>query len=150
MQIKAYIYIHILHNSIKDLQHSYVFKVARILMFLITPYFYRAKLCYKKDNPERGVYESDLMGFSDNLKLSIDFETIQGCQSSICQVKLVRLGNGIITDELNYLVQTTGIIYINNLSNVKRLPTPAAIPYIFGYLKFYESPIVSPSALDHS
>lgn len=36
---------------------------------------------------------------------AIDFETAQGYRHSICQVGLVRVENGIITDEVNLLVQ---------------------------------------------
>ena len=36
---------------------------------------------------------------------AIDFETAQGCRWSICQVGLVRVENGIITKEINLLVQ---------------------------------------------
>lgn len=40
-----------------------------------------------------------------NCFTAIDFETAQGCRQSICQVGLVRVENGIITDEVNLLVQ---------------------------------------------
>lgn len=36
---------------------------------------------------------------------AIDFETAQGSRTSICQVGLVRVENGIITKEINLLVQ---------------------------------------------
>ena len=36
---------------------------------------------------------------------AIDFETAQGSRTSICQVGLVRVENGIITNEINLLVQ---------------------------------------------
>jgi DNA polymerase-3 subunit epsilon len=36
---------------------------------------------------------------------AIDFETAQGYLWSICQVGLVRVENGIITQEINLLVQ---------------------------------------------
>ena len=36
---------------------------------------------------------------------AIDFETAQGYRNSICQVGLVRVENGIINKELNFLVQ---------------------------------------------
>jgi DNA polymerase III subunit epsilon len=36
---------------------------------------------------------------------AIDFETAQGSRTSICQVGLVRIENGIITKEINLLVQ---------------------------------------------
>ncbi len=35
---------------------------------------------------------------------AIDFETAQGYRWSICQVGLVKVENGIFTDELNLLV----------------------------------------------
>lgn len=36
---------------------------------------------------------------------AIDFETAQGSRWSICQVGLVRIENGIVTKEINLLVQ---------------------------------------------
>lgn len=36
---------------------------------------------------------------------AIDFETAQGYRWSICQVGLVRVNNGIITEEINLLIQ---------------------------------------------
>lgn len=40
-----------------------------------------------------------------NTFTSIDFETAQGFRHSICQVGIVRVENGIITEEINLLVQ---------------------------------------------
>ena len=40
-----------------------------------------------------------------NTFTSIDFETAQGYRHSICQVGIVRVENGIITEEINLLVQ---------------------------------------------
>ena len=37
--------------------------------------------------------------------VALDFETAQGYRWSICQVGLVRVKNGIITDEINFLIQ---------------------------------------------
>ena len=37
--------------------------------------------------------------------IAIDFETATGYRNSICQVGLVRIENGIITKEINVLVQ---------------------------------------------
>jgi DNA polymerase-3 subunit epsilon len=42
---------------------------------------------------------------------AIDFETAQGYRWSICQVGLVRVEHGIITDELNILVQPPNNYY---------------------------------------
>lgn len=42
---------------------------------------------------------------------AIDFETAQGYRWSICQVGLVRVENGIKTDELNLLVQPPNNYY---------------------------------------
>jgi len=42
---------------------------------------------------------------------AIDFETAQGYRWSICQVGLVRVENGIITNELNLLVQPPNNYY---------------------------------------
>jgi DNA polymerase-3 subunit epsilon len=40
-----------------------------------------------------------------NTFTSIDFETAQGYRHSICQVGIVRVENGIITEEINLLIQ---------------------------------------------
>lgn len=37
--------------------------------------------------------------------VALDFETAQGYRWSICQVGLVHVENGIITDEINFLIQ---------------------------------------------
>ncbi len=42
---------------------------------------------------------------------AIDFETAQGYRWSICQVGLVRVTNGIITDKINLLVQPPNNYY---------------------------------------
>lgn len=42
---------------------------------------------------------------------AIDFETAQGYRNSICQVGLVRVENGIINKELNFLVQSPDNYY---------------------------------------
>ena len=42
---------------------------------------------------------------------AIDFETAQGYRWSICQVGLVHVVNGVITDELNILVQPPDNFY---------------------------------------
>ena len=42
---------------------------------------------------------------------AIDFETAQGYRWSICQVGLIRVENGIITNELNLLVQPPNNYY---------------------------------------
>ena len=42
---------------------------------------------------------------------AIDFETAQGYRNSICQVGLVRVENGIINKELNFLVQPPNNYY---------------------------------------
>lgn len=46
---------------------------------------------------------------------AIDFETAQGYRWSICQVGLVRVNNGIITDEINLLVQPPDNYYWGDL-----------------------------------
>lgn len=40
-----------------------------------------------------------------NTFTAIDFETAQGFRHSICQVGIVRVENGIISEEINLLVQ---------------------------------------------
>lgn len=42
---------------------------------------------------------------------AIDFETANGAYTSICQIGLVRVENGIITHEINQLVQPPGNQY---------------------------------------
>jgi DNA polymerase-3 subunit epsilon len=42
---------------------------------------------------------------------AIDFETAQGSRTSICQVGLVRVENGIVTQEINLLVQPPNNYY---------------------------------------
>lgn len=49
---------------------------------------------------------------------AIDFETAQGYRWSICQVGLVRVENGIITQELNILVQPPDNYYWYNFTNI--------------------------------
>jgi DNA polymerase-3 subunit epsilon len=46
-----------------------------------------------------------------NTFTAIDFETAQGYRWSICQVGLIRVENGIITKELNILVQPPNNYY---------------------------------------
>lgn len=43
--------------------------------------------------------------------VAIDFETAQGYQWSICQVGLIRVENGIITHEINCLIQPPNNYY---------------------------------------
>lgn len=49
---------------------------------------------------------------------AIDFETAQGCRWSICQVGLVRVENGIITQEVNVLVQPPYNYYWNRFTDI--------------------------------
>ena len=46
---------------------------------------------------------------------AIDFETAQGSRTSICQVGLVRVEQGVITDEINILVQPPDNYYWDKL-----------------------------------
>lgn len=48
-----------------------------------------------------------------NTFTAIDFETADGKRWSICQVGLVRVENGVITDELSILVQPPNNFYWN-------------------------------------
>jgi DNA polymerase-3 subunit epsilon len=48
-----------------------------------------------------------------NTFTAIDFETAHGKRWSICQVGLVRVENGVITDELSILVQPPNNFYWN-------------------------------------
>lgn len=43
--------------------------------------------------------------------VALDFETAQGYRWSICQVGLVRVENGIITNEINFLIQPPNNYY---------------------------------------
>ncbi len=49
---------------------------------------------------------------------AIDFETAQGKIPSICQFGLVRYENGLITNELNILVQPPGNYYWSNFIDI--------------------------------
>ena len=49
---------------------------------------------------------------------AIDFETAQGSRSSICQVGLVRVENGIITKEINLLVQPPDNYYWSRFTDI--------------------------------
>ncbi len=49
---------------------------------------------------------------------AIDFETAQGKRWSICQVGLVRIENGSITDRLSLLVQPPDNYYWNNFIEI--------------------------------
>ena len=53
-----------------------------------------------------------------NTFTAIDFETAQGYRWSICQVGLVRVIDGIITDEINILVQPPDNYYWNNFTEI--------------------------------
>ena len=49
---------------------------------------------------------------------AIDFETAQGHRWSICQVGLIRVEDGIITKELNILVQPPNNYYWNRFTDI--------------------------------
>lgn len=49
---------------------------------------------------------------------AIDFETAQGYRWSICQVGLIRVENGIITKELDFLVQPPDNYYWSNFTEI--------------------------------
>ena len=49
---------------------------------------------------------------------AIDFETAQGQRNSICQVGLVRVENGIVTNEINLLVQPPNNFYWNQFTAI--------------------------------
>jgi len=55
---------------------------------------------------------------------ALDFETAQGYRWSICQVGLVRVENGIITNELNLLVQPPNNYYWDRFIDIHGI-TPA-------------------------
>jgi len=79
-----------------------------------------------------------------NTFTAIDFETATGYRNSICQVGLVRVENGIITKEINLLVQPPDNFYwsrftdIHGISFFDTLNTPSfamiwseILPYIY-------------------
>ena len=49
---------------------------------------------------------------------AIDFETAQGYRWSICQVGLVRIENGIVTKEINLLVQPPDNYYWSRFTDI--------------------------------
>jgi DNA polymerase-3 subunit epsilon len=49
---------------------------------------------------------------------AIDFETATGYRNSICQVGLVRVENGIITQEINTLVQPPDNYYWSRFTDI--------------------------------
>ena len=49
---------------------------------------------------------------------ALDFETATGYRNSICQVGLVRVENGIITQEINLLVQPPDNYYWNRFTDI--------------------------------
>jgi DNA polymerase III subunit epsilon len=53
-----------------------------------------------------------------NTFTAIDFETAHGKRWSICQVGLVRVENGVITDELSILVQPPDNFYWNRFIDI--------------------------------
>ena len=50
--------------------------------------------------------------------ITIDFETATGYRNSICQVGLVRVENGIITQEVNLLVQPPDNYYWSRFTDI--------------------------------
>ena len=54
----------------------------------------------------------------NNTFTAIDFETAQGKRWSICQVGLVRIEKGIITDQLSILVQPPDNYYWNSFTDI--------------------------------
>lgn len=49
---------------------------------------------------------------------AIDFETAQGYRWSICQVGLIRVEEGIITQELDFLVQPPNNYYWGRFTDI--------------------------------
>jgi DNA polymerase-3 subunit epsilon len=49
---------------------------------------------------------------------AIDFETATGYRNSICQVGLVRVENGIIIKEINFLIQPPENFYWNRFTDI--------------------------------
>ena len=64
---------------------------------------------------------------SINSFTAIDFETAQGARNSICQVGLVRVEGGIITDKLELLVQPPNNFYWDRFIDIHGIsPTATA------------------------
>ena len=57
----------------------------------------------------------------NNTFTAIDFETAQGYRHSICQVGLIRIENGIITKEINILVQPPDNYYWQKMTDIHGL-----------------------------
>ena len=49
---------------------------------------------------------------------AIDFETAQGSRNSICQVGLIRIEKGIVTKEINLLVQPPDNYYWSRFTDI--------------------------------
>jgi DNA polymerase-3 subunit epsilon len=58
---------------------------------------------------------------------AIDFETAQGYRWSICQVGLVRVENGIITQEVNVLVQPPDNFYWSRFTDIHGISTKTTL-----------------------
>jgi DNA polymerase-3 subunit epsilon len=75
---------------------------------------------------------------------AIDFETAQGYRWSICQVGLVRVENGIITNELNLLVQPPNNYYWDRFIDIHGItPVKTANAPTFDKLWYKVEPFIN-------
>ncbi|MDI5898502.1 3'-5' exonuclease [Flavobacterium yafengii] len=58
---------------------------------------------------------------------AIDFETANGARNSICQVGLVKVQNGIITNEVNLLVQPPDNYYWKQFTDIHGISTKTTL-----------------------
>lgn len=88
----------------------------------------------------------------ENSFTAIDFETAQGKRWSICQVGLVRMENGVITEQLSLLVQPPDNYYWNNFTEIHGI-TPkltANAPTFNGIWKQIEPYITGQNVVAHN
>jgi len=83
---------------------------------------------------------------------AIDFETAQGYRWSICQVGLVRVENGIITDKLSILVQPPGNYYWDKFIDIHGITpeTTANAPTFAHVWKQLEPYITNQNVVAHN
>lgn len=88
----------------------------------------------------------------DNSFTAIDFETAQGKRWSICQVGLVRIESGVITEQLSLLVQPPNNYYWHNFIEIHGI-TPkltANAPTFSGIWKQIEPYITGQNVVAHN
>ncbi|MBC7494506.1 MAG: 3'-5' exonuclease [Flavobacterium sp.] len=83
---------------------------------------------------------------------AIDFETAQGYRNSICQVGLVRVENGIISKELNFLVQPPNNYYWERFTAIHGISAKDTVksPTFDKVWQFIEPYITSQNVVAHN